>query len=73
MLLCTGGGLGWMIGAVNDSLSWRWAFHILGIAGLVLVPVASLAMWEPASVRNSRKKRQSGKASYSIKVGEGSQ
>lgn len=60
-----------MIGAVNDSLNWRWTFHILGIAGLVLVPVASLAMWEPASVRNSRKKRRSGKSSYSIKVGEG--
>lgn len=70
MLLHTGGGLGWMISAVNDSLNWRWTFHILGIAGLALVPVASLAMWEPASVRNSRKKRQSGKPSYSIKVGE---
>lgn len=70
MLLHTGGGLGWMIGAVNDALSWRWTFHILGIAGLVLVPVASLAVWEPASVRNSRKERWSEKPSYSIKVGE---
>lgn len=70
MLLHTGGGLGWMISAVNDTLNWRWTFHILGIAGLALVPVASLAMWEPASVHNSRKKRQSGKPSYSIKVRE---
>ena len=57
-----------MIGAVNDALSWRWTFHILGIAGLVMVPVALLAMWEPESVRSSRKARQSGKVSYSIKV-----
>lgn len=57
-----------MIGAVNDVLSWRWTFHILGIAGLVFVPVTTLAMWEPASVRNNRKARRRGKESYSIKV-----
>ena len=57
-----------MIGAVNDVLNWRWTFHILGIAGLVLIPVASLAMWEPASVRANRRARQSGKPSYTIRV-----
>jgi MFS family permease len=62
-----GGGLGWMIGAVNSALSWRWAFHILGISGLVLVPVAALSVWEPPSVRASRRARQEGKVSYSIK------
>ena len=68
LMYTTGGGLGWMIGAVNDALSWRWTFHILGIAGLVMVPMAMLAMWEPSSVRNSRKARRNGKPSYSIKV-----
>ena len=71
MYMYTGGGLGWMIGAVNDLLSWRWIFHILGIAGLCLVPLATLAMWEPGHVRRSRKSRQQGKSSYSIKVGLG--
>lgn len=62
-----GGGLGWMIGAINDVLSWRWTFHILGIAGLCLVPLAALALWEPKEVKKKRKARRKGKASYSIK------
>ena len=58
-----------MIGAINDVLSWRWTFHILGIAGLCLVPLAALALWEPKEVKKKRKARRKGKASYSIKVG----
>ena len=58
-----------MIGAINDVLDWRWTFRILGMAGLVMVPVATLALWEPHDVWMKRKARQKGKASYSIKVG----
>ena len=68
LLSCTGGGLGWMIGAINDVLSWRWTFRILGIVGLSLVPLAALALWEPKEVKRKRKLRQKGKASYTIKV-----
>ena len=51
ILTCsTGGGLGWMIGAINDVLDWRWTFRILGMAGRVMVPVATLALWEPHDV-----------------------
>ena len=57
-----------MMGAVSHPLSWRWTFHILGIAGLVMVPLAALSMWEPASVKASRQARRKGKVSYSIKV-----
>ena len=57
-----------MIGAVNDALNWRWTFHILGIAGLSLVPLVTVALWEPAEVRSKRKERQKGKSSYTIKV-----
>ena len=57
-----------MIGAVNSVLNWRWTFHILGIAGLVMVPVTSLALWEPGPVRRKRKTRREGKVTYSIKV-----
>ena len=64
----TGGGLGWMMGAVSSPLSWRWTFHILGIAGLALIPLTALSMWEPASVRASRQARRKGKTTYSIKV-----
>ncbi|CAI8021136.1 Protein spinster [Geodia barretti] len=62
-----GGGLGWMMGAVSHPLNWRWTFHILGIAGLVMVPLAVLSMWEPASVKASREARRRGKTSYSIR------
>ena len=57
-----------MMGAVSNPLNWRWTFHILGIMGLAMVPLAALSMWEPASVKASRKARQTGKTSYSIKV-----
>ena len=65
----TGGGFGWMAGAINVALNWRWTFRVLGIGGLVLVPVAAIALWEPKVVQEQRKVRQEGKASYSIKVG----
>lgn len=29
-----------MSGAINVVLDWRWTFRILGIAGLVVAPVA---------------------------------
>jgi len=62
-----GGGLGWMTGAINVVLDWRWTFRILGIAGLVLVPLVVLALWEPRAIREKRKARQKGKRAYSIK------
>ena len=68
MYIIVGGGLGWMMGAVSHPLNWRWTFHILGIAGLVMVPLAVLSMWEPASVKASREARRKGKTSYSIRV-----
>lgn len=41
---------------------------MLGIAGLAMVPVAMIALWEPKRVREKRKARRKGKPSYSIKV-----
>ncbi|MEE2565679.1 spinster family MFS transporter [Hyphobacterium marinum] len=35
-------------GAISDSLDWRAAFIIVGIAGLVLVPIFKLVVREPA-------------------------
>ena len=58
-----------MSGAINVVLDWRWTFRILGIAGLVVAPVALLALWEPRSIREKRKMRQKGKTVYTIKVG----
>ena len=63
-----GGALGWMIARINEVLRWRWTFRILGIAGFVTVPVAIVALWEPKSVREKRKERQSGKKEYTICV-----
>lgn len=60
-----------MSGAINVALDWRWTFRILGIAGLVIVPVVMLALWEPKTIREKRKSRQKGKAVYTIKVGGG--
>ena len=57
-----------MTGAINVVLDWRWTFRILGIAGLVLVPLVVLALWEPRAIREKRKARQKGKRAYSIKV-----
>ena len=58
-----------MSGAINVALDWRWTFRILGIAGLVIVPVVMVALWEPRTIREKRKSRQKGKAVYTIKVG----
>ena len=66
--LCTGGALGWMSGVVNLALSWRWTFHILGIAGLVMTPVAIMAVYEPKTVRLKRRERMKGKQAYTILV-----
>ena len=63
-----GGALGWMSGRVNLALSWRWTFHILGIAGLSLTPLVIMAVYEPKSVRSKRKERMIGKATYTILV-----
>lgn len=63
-----GGALGWMSGVVNLALSWRWTFHILGIAGLVMTPITMMAVYEPKTVRINRKERMSGKSAYSILV-----
>lgn len=35
-------------GAISDSLDWRAAFIIVGVAGLVLVPIFKLVVREPA-------------------------
>ena len=40
-----------MSGRVNLALSWRRTFHILGKAGLVITPVAIVAVYEPKDVR----------------------
>lgn len=62
-----GGGFGWMSGAINEALNWRWTFRVLGVLGLVLVPLGAIALWEPKAVRDQRQARQEGKTSYSIK------
>ena len=53
---------------MNLALSWRWTFHILGIAGLIMTPITMLAVYEPKAVRNARKERMKGKSGYSIMV-----
>ena len=70
-IISAGGALGWMSGVVNLALSWRWTFHILGIAGLVMTPVAIMAVYEPKTVRLKRKERMKGKATYTILVSNG--
>eukprot|EP00731_Ephydatia_muelleri_P015741 Em0009g165a len=62
-----GGGFGWMSGAINVALNWRWTFRVLGVVGLVLVPLGAVALWEPRAVQEQRRARQEGKTSYSIK------
>jgi MFS family permease len=57
-----------MISFVNEVLSWRWTFIILGIAGFAMTPLAILAMWEPRVVREKRMDRRGGKKSYSLMV-----
>ena len=46
-----------MSGRVNLALSWRQTFHILGKAGLVITPVAIVAVYEPKDVRIKRTER----------------
>ena len=60
-----------MSGAINVALNWRWTFRVLGVVGLVLVPLGAVALWEPRAVQEQRRARQEGKTSYSIKVGGG--
>ena len=57
-----------MIGSINNVLSWRWMFRILGIAGFVITPLAILVLYEPKSVHEKRISRISGKRTYSILV-----
>lgn len=57
-----------MSGAITGVLDWRWTFRILGIAGMVLLPLAMLAMWEPKRIREKRKKRLKGKSYYTVWV-----
>ena len=64
----SGGALGWMSGVVNLVLSWRWTFHILGIAGLLMTPVTMMAVYEPKAVRTKRRERMKGKSTYTILV-----
>lgn len=60
--------MGWMSGALNIILDWRWTFRILGVAGVFMAPLSLLALWEPKSVRERRIERRKGKKVYSIKV-----
>ena len=53
-----GGGIGYICGALNHYLSWRWTYHILGIIGLATVPFSLITAWEPKSVKASRKRRK---------------
>lgn len=57
-----------MIAYVNEVLSWRWTFIILGISGFTITPLAVVALWEPRNVRLKRMERRSGKQHYSILV-----
>ena len=57
-----------MIAYVNEVLSWRWTFIILGIAGFCVTPLGILALWEPKSIKEKRLERRSGKSSYTILV-----
>ena len=63
-----GGGFGWMAGAINVALNWRWTFRTLGIIGMALIPLAVVALWEPKTVRTRRLARRRGKRIYPIKV-----
>lgn len=68
LLSVAGGAFGWMAGAINVALNWRWTFRTLGIAGMALLPLAVLALWEPRAVKTRRLARRKGKRTYSIKV-----
>jgi MFS family permease len=61
-----GGSFGWMSGAINHVLDWRWTFILLGIVGLAMIPLAMMALWEPKDIREKRKERIKGKSQYTI-------
>ena len=63
-----GGAIGYLCGVINESLNWQWTYHILGIIGIVSVPIAFVTLWEPKSVRESRRRRRQEKSEVSIKV-----
>ena len=70
IIIVIGGGFGWMSGAINSVLDWRWTFRLLGIAGLCVLPMAAMALYEPKSIKQRRLKRMKGKKVYSIWVRE---
>ncbi len=70
MLCAVGGGFGWMSGAINSVLNWRWTFRLLGIVGLCVIPLAAMALYEPKSIKERRLKRVKGKRVYTIWVRE---
>ena len=63
-----GGSIGYLCGAINSALDWRWTFRILGITGLAAVPVALATAWEPKSVREKRRRRKAKKKEITIMV-----
>ena len=63
-----GGAIGYLCGVVNENLNWQWTYHILGIIGIISVPIAFVTLWEPKSVRESRQRRRQEKNEVSIKV-----
>ena len=63
-----GGAIGYLCGALNSALDWRWTFRILGIAGLTMVPVAVVMVWEPKHVRERRKRRKAKKKRITVGV-----
>lgn len=67
-VLLQGGAIGYFCGLLNTNLNWRWTFRILGIAGLSIIPLSMIILYEPRAIRESRKQRRHGRSSYSIKV-----
>ena len=63
-----GGSIGYLCGVINEHLSWQWTYHILGIIGVVSIPIAFVTFWEPKSVRESRRRRRQERSQISIAV-----
>lgn len=63
-----GGAIGYICGALNSALDWRWTFRILGIAGLAAVPVALVTAWEPKHVKERRRRRKAKKKEITVEV-----